>query len=183
MSNRTPIQIPLPIEGATIEIPLTQGQVTVIDVADADLAQYKWLALYSKSYADGGKYLADRHVPIPGTSRQMHQLMHRVILSRMLGRELLRTERVDHKDLNPLNNRRSNLRLATPAQNVVNSPTRSDNSSGYKGVTFKKDAGKWCARVSNRGKRIHLGYFDTAEDAYEAYCKAASEIYGEYLRP
>lgn len=178
MSHSTPFQLPLPIEDATIEIPLTQGYVTIIDAIDADLAGLKWYA--SKN----------QHRSIPtavrqktlGGGAQSPVLLHRVILERMLGRSLVKGEQVDHIDLNPLNNRRSNLRLATGRQNQFNRRKYSNNTSGYKGVSFFKNLNKWVAKINDNGRLRHLGYFDTPEGAYEAYCKAAKELHGEFVR-
>lgn len=170
MSKSTPIQLPLPVEGQTIEIPLTRGLYTLVDAIDADLAQFKW---YAQLNANSGKYSAKRGANIH---------MHRVILSRILDRELLVAELVDHVDLNPLNNKRENLRLASNWQNVANSGLRSHNTSGYKGVTYHKKTGKWRARIGVNGVQIYLGLFPTRELAYEAYCKAAAEHHGEFAR-
>jgi hypothetical protein len=87
---------------------------------------------------------------------------------------------VDHKDTDFTNNKISNLRLCTPAQNAWNRKRNSLNTSGFKGVTKKQN--KFCARISCRNKRIHLGYFKTAEEAHEAYKKAALELHGEFAR-
>lgn len=103
-------------------------------------------------------------------------------MARMLDRELLDREEVDHVDTNPLNNRRENLRLATPTQNNANQNRRRDNTSGFKGVSYSKNAKKWMATIQIKGQRKHIGYFATAEQAYEAYCKVAKEYFGEFAR-
>ena len=89
---------------------------------------------------------------------------------------------VDHKDLNPINNRWDNLREATHAQNNQNKPMRPDNTSGYKGVTFDKSRNKWAAVIRNNGVQHHLGRFDTAQEAGAAYQRAAREHHGEFAR-
>lgn len=86
---------------------------------------------------------------------------------------------IDHKDGNGLNNKWSNLRMATRAQNSMNSKRYSNNLSGYKGVTLFM--GKyWMSRIKVNGKQTFLGYFKTAEAAHTAYCKAAQELHGEF---
>lgn len=75
---------------------------------------------------------------------------------------------VDHINGNPLDNRLSNLRLATRAENGRNQKTPSDSSSGEIGVSFFKRDGSWQARISTGGKNIHLGYFPTKEEAVAA---------------
>jgi AP2 domain-containing protein/HNH endonuclease len=165
----------------TIIVPLTQGQETVIDAIDADLALLKWRALFDSSYSNGGQYTALRSVYIsPGKCRT--EYLHRVILSRILNRPLQKGEEVDHIDTIPLNNRRKNLRLATRIQNSVNQGNRKNNTSGFKGVSWHKTACKWRAEIRVNGKRIYLGLFNTPELAYESYCAAALKYHGEFAR-
>lgn len=74
---------------------------------------------------------------------------------------------VDHVDRDPLNCRRSNLRLATAVQNAQNRSSRghADNTSGYRGVTWVKSRGRWQAQCQVNKKHHHLGYFSSAEEA------------------
>ena len=88
--------------------------------------------------------------------------------------------KLDHRDLNKSNNAWGNLREATSSQNTANCPRRSDNTSGYKGVSFF--AGKWKAQTAKDNRVIYLGLFDTPEDAYEAYLRASKDFHGEYAR-
>lgn len=177
MSNRTSIQLPLPTDGTTIEIPLTRGYVAVVDAVDSDLLEQNWHALVSQS---------DRCVyakrTMGGHGREKPKYMHIIILERILGRELCEDDLADHVDTNSLNNRRSNLRLATYSENSWNSSKRSDNHSGFKGVYWKKGHRKWVATIMVHGKRKHLGYFDNPEEAHAAYCAAANELHGEFAR-
>ena len=87
---------------------------------------------------------------------------------------------VDHINGNPSDHRISNLRIATNAQNQANQKLRKDSSTGLKGV--RVSAGKYRASIVQNSKKIHLGYFDSAEDAHAAYCKAASELFGQFAR-
>lgn len=159
----------------TIQIELTQGQITVVDDIDADLANFKWYARWSKSTRS---YYARRNIRV-GLKRTA-QHTHRVILSRILGRELLRSEQVDHINHDTLDNRRENLRLASFSQNAMNRNKQQRNTSGYKGVSWINRCNKWLARIKVNNKSIHLGYFDDPETAYEAYCKAADHYHGEF---
>lgn len=78
---------------------------------------------------------------------------------------------IDHKDLNPANNRWSNLRLVNCSTNCLNSD-RVNQSSVYPGVHMRK--GKWLARIGIDYVRVHLGYFDTKEEAIAA--RKAAEV-------
>ncbi len=86
----------------------------------------------------------------------------------------------DHIDGNGLNNRRSNLRPASNSQQVANQGVRSDNTSGYKGVTWREDRGKWEAKIQSGGKRRCLGLFDDKIEAAKVYDHAALEAFGEF---
>lgn len=163
-----------------VEIILTQGYTTVVDDKDSDLAELKWHAHVS---FDGCRIYVETKVR--DKDRQGKQLalkLHRVILERSLGRKLLKEEDVDHISMDGLDNRRSNLRVATRSQNSQNTPKRRNNTSGYKGVIWHKRNKKWYARIGYKGKSISLGLHDTPEQAYEAYKRAALELFGEYAR-
>ena len=83
---------------------------------------------------------------------------------------------MDHKNRVRTDNRWINLRECTVTQNLGNRSPQSNNKLGIKGVVFNEKTGKYKATI----RRDHLGYFDTAEAAQEAYWKAAQEIYGEF---
>lgn len=90
---------------------------------------------------------------------------------------------VDHIDRNPLNCRRANLRIVTDQQNRWNRGAQRNNASGYKGVAYngKQNKGRpWQAKICARGRRYHLGWFDTAVAAAEAYDDAARRLHGAY---
>lgn len=105
-------------------------------------------------------------------------LAHR--LAWLLTHKVMPAGEIDHKNLNRSDNRLCNLRAATRIENCGNMPMHSDNKSGFKGV--HKRNGKFRAEIMHRGKKVHLGYFVTAEEAHEAYCKAAREYHGEFAR-
>jgi hypothetical protein len=86
---------------------------------------------------------------------------------------------IDHIDINPLNNRIENLRLATQSQNAINTKTPKNNTTGYKGV-LSTPSGKFQARLGYRGKKLYLGLFKTAEEAAECVRQKSLELYGEF---
>jgi len=89
---------------------------------------------------------------------------------------------VDHIDNDKLNNRISNLRLATHSQNCANQKRRITNKSGFKGVSLKTGLDRWQAVFRREGKNHYLGSFKTKEEAYAVYCDAISKVDGEFAR-
>jgi hypothetical protein len=89
---------------------------------------------------------------------------------------------IDHKDCDPLNNRWSNLRLATRSQNNANIGARRHNTSGYKGVDWDKSRQQWRSQICVNGKRMMLGRFNDINAAAEAYRAAAEQHFGEFAR-
>jgi hypothetical protein len=90
------------------------------------------------------------------------------------------SHQIDHRDTNPANNAWKNLRPATGSQNMANIGLRRDNKTGFKGVHQRPGQITFSASLRKNCKTIHLGTFKTAEEAHKAYCKAASEIHGEF---
>lgn len=156
-------------------IPLTQGQVTVVDAGDYDwLTQWKWFAQWN---AKAKRFYVLRNL-LPDSSGKAGAIsMHRQILNAAKG------VLVDHRDMDTLNNRRSNLRIATRLQNIHNRSAQANNRSGLKGVQLRADSGKWRARINVNGRVTSLGEFDNASDAHAAYCKKAQELHGEFFHP
>ena len=70
------------------------------------------------------------------------------------------------------------IRYATPSQNEMNRIKASNNTSGHVGIRKQKD--KWTARIKKDSKEIHLGTFQTKEDALHARKKAEEKYFGEY---
>jgi hypothetical protein len=89
---------------------------------------------------------------------------------------------VDHRNGNHLDCRRQNLRVCTVAENTRNQSTLKRNSTGYKGVSFRKSIGKYRAQIRFENRYIHLGYFESPEVAAAAYEKSAKELFGEFYR-
>jgi hypothetical protein len=157
------------------EIVLTKGQVALVDDDDFEfLNSMKWCA-----QRIGYAFYAKRSKRLPD-GRKGTEYMHRVVLARKLGRELLRGERPDHEHGNGLDNRRSEVRLSTPSQNNHNfRKHKIDASSGFLGVWWSNTRKRWCAEVQVNGKCIWLGAHRSEVDAAksrDAYVSAHPEI-------
>lgn len=89
---------------------------------------------------------------------------------------------IDHINMDPQDNRISNLRCATRSQNLANQERTQLNKSGFKGVNFHKASNKFTAQISYQGKKLYLGIFDTPEEASAIYKSRAQELFGEFSR-
>lgn len=92
------------------------------------------------------------------------------------------THEIDHVSGERSDNRWANLREATKSQNMHNSRKRKNNTSGAKGVSWDKGAGKWMAFITVNRKRHNLGRFKNIADAAEAYKAASERLHGAYGR-
>lgn len=84
---------------------------------------------------------------------------------------------IDHKNHNTFDNRKSNLRECTQQQNSYNASLRIDNTSGIIGVSYRKDRGKWTARIHGDGRYLSLGCYDNIDEAIKARLKAELQYY------
>lgn len=136
----------------------------LVDVGDYYLAEdHKWGLCISR----GLKYVGSR---INGEYICLHQF-------------LLETRNgADHRNGNPLDNRRSNLRVCSQADNTLNRGFNKNNKSGYKGVIFYSKTNKWRARIGYRGIKRHIGYYDTPKEAAIAYNNKALELHKEFAK-
>lgn len=143
------------------KVKLKEGVYAIVDEADyEELSKHKW-TLKGDGYAHRG-------TPRP---ERKWILMHRQIM------QPDQAMQVDHINGNRLDNRRSNLRICTHAQNRMNQAKQSRNTSGYKGVDRYQNK-YWRVRVRTKT----VGYFKTLTEAIEAYNVAATETFGEYAR-
>ena len=90
---------------------------------------------------------------------------------------------IDHANLMGADNRFVNLRLADRTSNVANRRLRRDSSSGFKGVFRTRSGNRFTAQIRIDGKPVHLGTFDTAEEAFAFRNQEAERLYGEFYRP
>ena|SRR5258708_4530611 len=140
------------------------------DAADYPLvAQHRW---HAKKDSKTGTFYVQTHVrKLDGTrtTKFLHQLL------------VPGVEMVDHRDGDGLNNRRTNLRAATNQLNQHNR-NKQTNGSGFIGVDFVKDTGKYRARIKHNGKRLFLGSYANEVEAAIAYNAAAKELYGAFAK-
>jgi hypothetical protein len=150
-------------------VPLSSGSYAIVDAADYPyVSQFSW-------YEHHTGYVL-RTVRVGGKKTTI-----------TLGVDLLKPPdgfEVDHKDNNKLNNTRSNLRLATRAQNMMNiGKRRGTYSSRFKGVSLmRENNNRWRAYIQQNKKKLYLGIFATEEEAARAYNEAAMREYGEFAQ-
>lgn len=89
---------------------------------------------------------------------------------------------VDHVNVDPADDRWSNLRLANQAQNGANAPKRRNNKTGFRGVYFGP-RGRYVAAVRFQGKRYYAGSTRTAAEAHQLYCNLAAKLHGQFHHP
>lgn len=140
--------------------PLTQGRVTLVSPEDEHhLAQWHWTS--HRGYASR----------IDTSLGAQH--LHRLVCGSRPGMY------TDHKNGNPSDNRRDNLRECTPQQNAFNARKKRKQRKN-KGV--RKSKNKWEARIGHNWNQIYIGRFKTEEEAVAAYNNKAIELYGEFAK-
>lgn len=146
------------------EIPLTKGQVTQVDDEDFErvISAGRWCM--NGRYAYNGR---------AGT-------LHRFLMGLPKNRD--RSVQVNHINGDPLDNRKCNLRICTPAQNQQNRRQTVCGHSPFKGAHWDSSAGHWLARIRVGGTLKYLGVFNTDVEAAQAYNEAAQEYFGEFAR-
>lgn len=150
------------------QIPLTQGEVALVDDCDHKwLTQWKWFCSYY-GYAVRSCYENGKRSTV---------YMHREIIERV-GPGY--SDETDHRNRDKFDNRRDNLRPATYHQNKCNQGRRRNNSSGYIGVSWFRLRNKWRATVYVDGRQKHLGYYDDPRKAAKAYNKAVKKHRGDF---
>lgn len=111
-----------------------------------------------------------RRVLVDGVSFPEHRIIWKLVLA------VDPPETIDHVDRNPSNNKWSNLRTANHTEQKWNMRIRTDNTSGYRGVS--RSGNRWLARMFNR----HLGCFATREEASAVYENIARKLHGKFYR-
>jgi HNH endonuclease len=145
-----------------------RGRFTVVCDSDYDLvSRYKWYCL--RGYAYG--------CLLSGNGKKL-VAMGRLLLGLPKDDPLV----ADHINGDTLDNRRSNLRAATRAQNGFNAGMRSSNKSGYLGVCKDRKTGCWNSQGRYKGRVAYLGMFRTPEAAHFVYCWFARQHYEGFSR-
>lgn len=128
------------------------GEFT-IDLEDIEKVKYhKWRLSHSHIVTG---------LPAKGTQRELSW----VVLDLDNRNEKNKDIVVDHIDGNPRNNKKSNLRICSQGENLLNKSFMSNNTSGFIGVSYRKDRNRYDPEIRLQGKRCHLGYTKTLEEA------------------
>jgi hypothetical protein len=161
-------------------IKLPCGSIAWVDAEDYDrLSRYAWRKGPNGRKDRNLKYYVYRCEYVNG--KRIKTYLHREILGLKPGDG----KNADHIDGDPMNNVRSNLRVATPESNMQNRRKSTTiggrpTSSPYKGVVKLKDRERWVARIWVKGEQVFLGHFDDEREAARCYDAAALEAYGEF---
>lgn len=101
--------------------------------------------------------------------------LHRVVAG-AVGKQI-----VDHINGDKLDNRKDNLRICSQSFNCFNSKLSKNNTSGFRGVSWLKCSGKWNPTITKDRKKIHLGLFESKEDAIRARIEAEKKYFPDFL--
>ena len=135
-------------------------------------------AYKKKGILTGKKYWV---MKVPYNGKRHDMLVHRIILL-LKEKELDPDKEVDHDDGNSLNNNPDNLRESTHSENMHNSKTPKNNTSGHKGVFWHKASGKWEVRIRLNDKLYNFGLYVNKEDAIKVAIEARKKLHGEFGR-
>lgn len=144
-------------------IHLTNGGFTIVDPERVGELNVRRWHTDRDGYVRSGVRVGKKTTPLR---------LHRLVMNAERGME------VDHKNRDLLDNRISNLRIATKSQNAANSkkPAKRGVTSKYKGVSW--DKGAWSVSVCTH----YLGRFQSETEAARVYNAAALERFGEFAR-
>jgi hypothetical protein len=164
-------------ESLGVQIPLLNRRGAVVAYATVDLAdaewigQWKWLLIRTTYTVRTHKSYAYRYVSTAEGQQKIY--MHRQLLG--LPKWRRGGSEIDHRSGDGLDNRRCNIREVTHEQNQQNKHGTADCTSSFRGVYWNRQKNKWHAQGQRLGRKQHIGYFDTEEDAARAASKWRSE--------
>ena len=154
------------------KISLTRNYYTLVNDDDYKIfSKERWQANV-KDRRNITKVTASRVKAINGKPTTLY--LHREIMKAPKGMY------VDHINGDTLDNRRRNLRLCSNSENMRNRGKNTNNTSGYKGVSFSKERNMWESKIIHQYKTYHLGYFNTKEKAARAYNRGAKKYHGKF---
>lgn len=151
-------------------IPLTQGKFAIVDDNMFDyLNQWKWYAIKCR-YC----FYAARSIGKHPHQKQIR--MHRVIMNTPKGMG------TDHRNHNGLDNKESNLRICTNAENQHNQTLQNNKkkTSKYKGMSWATKRKRWVVAIKLHNISIHIGYYHNEIEAAKSYDVKAKELFGEF---
>lgn len=151
-------------------IKLTKGKFAKVDDEDFEMVnKFKWYSVKDKH-----SYRAFSCMKINNQWKTVY--LHRFIMNFPEGKQ------VDHINIDPLDNRRSNLRVCSQSENQHNRTKQRNNTSGFKGVYWSAETKKWRAKIRINNNLINIGYFADKVDAAKAYDKAALELHSSFAK-
>lgn len=153
-------------------IELTQGKIALVDDEDFDyLSSFRWHAIQCKHSPDLWYAVHQESKP-----KRRRISMHSLLMPHRDGHV------VDHVSGDGLDNRRSNLRYATPKENMQNQKRHSDSKSPYKGIWRAPRCDRWGVQIYHNKKRHYLGLFKDPVDAARVYDFVARQVFGPFAR-
>lgn len=172
----------LDILKSLFSLDLKTGELTWRSRPRSDFASQRafstWNARFAGKIAGSADDLGYIRISISVDGKRDNYLAHRIVYKLVFGDE---PETIDHVNLNPSDNRPENLRGASFSENGCNRNGHSDAKVPVKGIDMH--AGKFRCRIRKNGRQIHLGLFNTIEEARRAYNDAAAEMHGEFFLP
>ena len=166
---------------ATKREPVTQARLKELLHYDPETGVFTWLVTRNNFVRAG------RVAGVPNSSGHIQIMIdgrayfaHRLAFLYVTG-EWPR-HHVDHINCEEADNRWLNLREATGTQNNANARRRTDNSTGYKGVSWYKDGRCYRAYIRKAGHLHYLGSFSEPQEAHAAYVRAADRMFGDFAR-
>lgn len=155
--------------GTFVRIRIPSGEEILVDSEDYPKVElFRWFRASRRPYA---------HAHVRGADGRRHQIqMHRLIMNPPANLV------IDHIDGDPKNNRKSNLRVCTQAENSRNQRSQKSKASRWRGVSMCKSTGRWQVAIRVGGTRVWGGRFSDEIEAAQAYNQLAITHHGQFAR-